>query len=308
MRTVYGRMLMAATAWILCAAPAVRADETGPKHDLKYKFTAGETIRTKIVHTSDVHTTIKNTHESASSRAESEKVWRVTGVSPTGEATFVYSVDYVVMRGKVGDYAEVIYDSRKDVVAPEVYKGVAKTIGTPISEITLDDRGRAVKRETKLHNAPANVSGGSVTLPMPSEPVAIGHSWYDDFKISVKVDGAAGQKIDREINARQRYKLESVTDGIARISVVTQVLDPALPAAVDVQLVQRILIGDVRFDIAKGRIVSQSMKVDGSVIDFHGAGSLMKCKMQIQEEFVSATLETASKTEATEKATATATK
>ncbi len=300
MQFYLGRSTIVAAALAISISSLRAEDAAGKKYDLKYKFTAGETLRTKITHTSDVHTTIKNTHESATSRAESEKVWRMINVSPQGEATFIYSVDYVVMRGKVGDYAEVVYDSRKDIVAPEVYKGVAKTIRLPIAEITLDQRGRVVKRETKLKDAPANVSGGSVTLPMPKEPVAIGHAWYDDFKISVKVDGAAGQKIDREINARQKYKLESVTDGIARISVVTQVLDPALPAAVDVQLVQRILIGDVRFDIAKGRMVSQSMKVDGSVIDFHGAGSLMKCKMQIQEEFVSATAETASKPQATE--------
>lgn len=297
MRLVYGCL---AAAMCFLFASAAGADDAA-KYDLKYKFAPGETIRSKVTHTSDVHTTIKNTHEKATSKAESEKVWRVTAVSPTGEATFEYSVDYVAMRGKVGDYAEVVYDSRKDVVPPDVYKGVAKTVKTPIAEITLDARGRVVKREVKLQNAPANVSGGSVTLPMPNEPIAVGHSWYDDFKIPVKVDGAAGAKIDRQIKARQKYKLESVTDGIARISVVTQVLDPALPAAIEVQLVQRILNGEVRFDIAKGRVVSQSMKVDGSVIDFHGAGSLMKCKMEIVEELVSAAAETAKKDEGTEK-------
>lgn len=299
MRSMHGRLPAFALVYALLTSMA-HADDAAKKYDLKYKFTAGETIRTKIVHTSEVHTTIKNTHESATSRAESEKVWQVTNVAPGGEATFVYSVDYVVMQGKVGDFAEVVYDSRKDIVAPEVYKGVAKTIRTPIAEITLDERGRVTKRETKLQNAPANVSGGSVTVPFPKEPAPVGHSWYDDFKIAVKVDGASGQKIDRDINARQRYKLESVTDGIARISVVTQVLDPALPAAVEVQLVQRILNGEVKFDIAKGRVVSQAMHVDGSVIDFHGAGSLMKCKMQIQEELVSSKVETADKPAATE--------
>jgi hypothetical protein len=295
MRRIYGCLAVILGLVLTAAASA----EDGTKYDLKYKFTAGETIRTKVTHTSDVHTTIKNTHEKASSKAESEKVWRVSSVSPTGEATFEYSVDYVMMRGKVGDYAEVVYDSRKDLVPPDVYKGVAKTVRTPIAEITLDARGRAVKREVKLQNAPANVSGGSVTVPLPNEPVAVGYEWVDDFKLPVKVDGAAGAKVDRQIKARQKYKFESVTDGIARISVVTQVLDPALPAAVEVQLVQRVLNGDIKFDIAKGRIVSQSMKVDGNVIDFHGAGSLMKCKMEILEELVSAGVATAKKAENT---------
>ena len=175
MRTLHGGML--AVVACLVFAGALRAQEAAQKYDLKYKFAAGETIRSKITHTSDVHTTIKNTHETATSRAESEKVWRVSTVSPAGEATFVYSVEYVVMRGKVGDYAEVVYDSRKDIVAPEVYKGVAKTLRTPIAEIKLDERGRVVSREVKLKDAPANVSGGSVTLPIPDEAIAIGHAW-----------------------------------------------------------------------------------------------------------------------------------
>jgi hypothetical protein len=177
MRFMPGRLLAVVAACAVLAS-SVPAQDAATKFDLKYKFAPGETIRSKVTHTSDIHTTIKNTHEKASSRAESEKVWRVSAVSPTGEATFVYSVDYVAMRGKVGDFAEVVYDSRKDVVPPEVYKGVAKTIKTPISEITLDERGRLVKREVKLQDAPANVSGGSVVLPMPTEPVAVGYSWY----------------------------------------------------------------------------------------------------------------------------------
>jgi hypothetical protein len=274
-------------------APAAAVDAATKKYDLKYHFTPGETIRTRVIHTSNVHTTIKNTHEAASSRAESEKVWRVGSVSPQGEATFVYSVGYVVMSGKVGDLAEIVYDSRKDAIPPDVYKGIAKTLHGPISEITLDARGRVTKRETKLENAPANVSGGSVTVPFPAEPIAIGHTWDEDFKIDVKVDGASGRKIDRDIKARQRFKLESVTGDIAKITVTTQVLEPALPAAIEVQLVQRLLNGEVRFDLAQGRVVSQSMTIDGSVIDFHGVGSLMKCKIQIEEAFLSAKVETA---------------
>jgi hypothetical protein len=291
-----GLLFAAVLGYVVVAA---RADEpaapAGPKYDLKYKFTAGETVRSKIVHTSTVHTTIKNTSETATSRAESEKVWRVSTVASDGTAYFDYSVEYVAMRGRVGDAAEVVYDSRKDVVAPEAYKTLAKTLRTPIAEVELDPHGRVLSRTNKLEGVPANVSGGSVTVVFPAEAIAVGHTWNEDFKIPVKLDGAGGRKVDRDIKARQKFKLEEVSGGVARISVVTQVLDPALPASIEVQLVQKIMNGEVKFDIARGRIIAQSMTVDGSVIDFHGTGSLMKCKMKIEEELLPAREETARK-------------
>lgn len=288
-------------AWFLMAMTVGAVAQEKATYDLKYRFTKGETIRTNVKHTSAVHTTIKGSHESATSSAESEKVWEVFQVTPSGEASFVYSVEYVVMRGKVGDLAEVVYDSRKDAIVPEVYRGIAKTVRTPIAEISLDARGRMSKRLARLQDEPANVSGGSVTIPFPIEPIPVGHAWHEDFTIPVQVDGAAGRKVSRDIKSRQKFKLESVTDGVARISVVTQVIELALPATIEVQLVQRLLEGEVRFDIARGRIISQKMKVDGNVIDFHGAGSLMKCKMTIEEELTSAKLETAAAKGSTKK-------
>jgi hypothetical protein len=270
-------------------AAAPTAPAAGAKYDLRYRFTIGETIRAKITHASSVSTTIKGVDEQATSHSESVKVWKVTAAEPA-KSTFLYSVEYVVMRGKIGEQAEVTYDSRKDTIVPDMYRGVAKTVGIPLAAITLDPRGAVLRREEK-YKGPGASGGGAVTIPLPAAPVPVGHVWDEKITFPVVLDGGASQIV----NARHRFTLKSVDRGIAKIGVQTQVLDPALPPKVEVQLLQRIQNGEAHLDLAKGRLVYQKMDVDGSVIDFHGAGSRMKCRISFTEELLSGPTATARK-------------
>jgi hypothetical protein len=270
-------------------AKAAASPANPAKYDLRYRFTVGETVRTKITHASAIATTIKGVDEQATSHSESVKVWKVTEALPA-KATFLYSVEYVAMRGKVGEQAEVIFDSRKDSIVPEMYRGVAKTVGIPLAAITIDARGTVLKREEK-YKGPGASGGGAVTVPLPPTPVAVGHVWDEKFTLPVVLDGGASQNV----NARHRFTLKSVENGIAKIGIATQVLDPALPPKIEVQLVQRIQNGEAHLDLAKGRLVYQKMDVDGTVIDFHGAGSRMKCRISFTEELMPPAVATARK-------------
>jgi hypothetical protein len=271
------------------AAAKPSATTSSAKYDLRYRFTVGEAIRSKITHASAVATTIKGVDEQATSHSESVKVWKVTDAQ-SAKATFHYYVEYVAMRGKVGEQAEVLYDSRKDTIVPDIYRGVAKTVGIPLATITLDSRGTVLKREEK-YKGPGASGGGAVTVPLPSTPVAVGHVWDEKFTMPVVLDGGASQIV----NARHRFTLKSVEKGIAKIGIATQVLDPALPPKIEVQLVQRIQNGEAHLDLAKGRLVYQKMEVDGTVIDFHGAGSRMKCRISFTEELLPPAVATARK-------------
>jgi hypothetical protein len=266
----------------------------GPKHGLRYKFISGEIVRTEVTHTSSIQTTIKSTQESATSSATSVKVWKVLEVDAAGRAKLEQSVEWVRMSGRIDDQAEVIYDSRKDTVVPLIYKGVAETIGVPLAVVTLDPRGKVLRREQQLARSQANVTGNEVTIPLPGQSVAVGETWDAPLVFPVILDGGESKKI----NARQRYKLDGVSGDVAKISVRTQVLDPALSSKIEVQLLQRLTNGEVHFDLARGRITYQRMVVDGTSINFHGQGSLMKCKLELVEKLLDGNPRTAAKTPA----------
>lgn len=260
---------------------------SGPKHELRYRFTLGESIRTRITHISAIQTTIKGASETATSHSTSTKLWKVSAVHATsGQATIDYSVEQVHMRRRVGDH-EQAYDSRRDTVPPDAYKKVAQTVGVPLATLTLDPRGAVVKREAKQDSAAT--SNSAVTLPLPANPVAVGESWDERLTLTAILEGGRGQ----QVAARHRYTLKSVENGIATISIQTHILDPGLSAKVEVQLIQHLIQGEAKLDVAKGRLLSQRLKVDGSVVDFHGPGSLMKCVIEVQEELLPADATTA---------------
>jgi hypothetical protein len=88
----------------------------------------------------------------------------------------------------------------------------------------------------------------------------------------------------KRIKTRQVYTLEKVLTGIATISVRTEVLTPVDDPAVQSQLVQRVKRGEIKFDIDAGRVLSQQMDIDETVIGFNGPDSLMKYLARLSEE------------------------
>ncbi len=61
---------------------------TAELYDLAYKFNVGETLRWEVIHKLTVQTTIEGTTETAKTRSESVKAWKVTDVTPEGIITF----------------------------------------------------------------------------------------------------------------------------------------------------------------------------------------------------------------------------
>src|SRR5262245_60920176 len=52
-------------------------DRLAPTHRLAYRFTAGETVRTKVVHLATVETKIKGVAQTTKSRTVSTRAWRI---------------------------------------------------------------------------------------------------------------------------------------------------------------------------------------------------------------------------------------
>jgi hypothetical protein len=88
--------------------------------------------------------------------------------------------------------------------------------------------------------------------------------------------------LSKSIKTRWHHKLLDVKDGIATIEVTYQVLSPT-DAGVELELVQRMMTGQVQFNIAKGRIQSQKMDVDKRIIGFAGPTSSMQYIMKMEE-------------------------
>lgn len=260
-------------------APPVSKDAR--TYRLRYKFEPNETIRTEVVHRATVETTIQGTNQTAETRSMSVKAWKITGVNARGDIRFVHSVENIDMWQHTTGRQEVRFNSQTDKQPPPGYEDAAKAVGVPLAVVIIDQHGRVLKREN-LHPQP-NVQQAQLVVPLPKNAARIGHKWAETMDIEVLVKGGA----TRKVQCRQQYTLAAVKNGVAVIKVETQVMTPINDPTVEAQLIQRLFAGTIRFDVDRGRLLSQQMDLDRRVIGFSGASSSMHYLTRFTEKLMS---------------------
>lgn len=271
--------------------PVKAADATGPaaaeKYLLKYKFQQGTQLRWQVEHRALVRTTVSGTSQTAETLSDSVKVWQVSKVDDEGRATFVHSVQSVDMRQKLTGRQEVRYNSQVDKTPPPGFEDVAKSVGVPLSVITLDTQGNIVSRQEKRPQS--SVNQGQITIPLPTKEVAVGEQWAFPYDVDVPLQGGGV----KQVKTRQRFTLEGVKDDVATIRVETQILTPIHDPAVESQLIQRESNGLVQFDIDAGRVIAQQTDIDKRVVGFQGEASSMHYVMRFVEKLLPEAAQTA---------------
>ena len=276
---------------ILFATFSVQAEDA-TKYDLKYKFKSGEVVRSEVVHKATVETTIKGTSQTAETRTTSVKLWKVGDVKPDGSVTFTHSVESIDMWQKMQGRQEQRYNSKSDKKPPQGYETVAKQVGVPLTVVSMDTRGKVSKRQEMLKQPNANPT--QITLPLPEEPVEIGHTWNTPSSVTLQSAGGAVKQVD----LREVYTLKGVSAGVASIEVETEILTPISDPALEAQMIQRMTSGTVKFDIDAGRVISQVTDLDRRVIGFSGPASSMHYLTRVEEKLLAATPQSASKSPA----------
>lgn len=264
---------------------AIAADESadsGETYTLAYKFELGEVLRYRVDHTADIRSTMEGTTQQAETKSESIKAWKVTDVLPNGEMEFVHLVEVVRMSNRVPNRALVEFDSERDTSPPAGFEQVARAVGVPLSVVRISPTGDIISREEK-HPQPPVTDDMPITLRLPEEPVAIGEQWDESYDVPAETKSGASI----QVRTRRVCTLESVKHGIATITVEYQILTP-VNAFVESNLIERLTKGTVRFDIEKGRIVSQEHEVDRRILGFAGDSSVMHHVSRMEERLLKA--------------------
>jgi len=245
-------------------SPAAPADSGSEKYTLRYQFHPGETVRWEVLQQARVRTTLAGTTGVAETVTKSVKAWRVKDVEPDGTTTFEHLVESVDMRHQFTDQPEVRYSSLTDEQPPPGFDDVAQSIGVPIAVVKMDCLGEILHRERKPLKAAAQNNEGLMTIPLPDEPIAIGHTWDLPCDVDLPLENGTVKKV----KILQKFKLQSVKTGVATIEVGTKILTPLHDPALEAKLIQREQSGTVRFDLDAGRVLGQQMDLDRRVVGF----------------------------------------
>ncbi len=273
-----------------CADTAIGAEETSrriaghrptaTKYELRYKLNRGDVLRYEVTHRASIRSTIDTTTQAAQTKTDSVKAWKVTDVLPEGDIEFTNVVEKVHMVNQLPDHDPTEYDSTRDKTPPPGFEDAAKAVGVPLSVMRITPRGKVVRRDVKVRNQGAE-DDAPIVLRLPEQPVAIGDTWDEPFDVQVKLD----QGGTKAIQTRRHHKLAGVEHGIATIEIAYQVLSP-IDAHIETQIVQRLMEGEVRFDIEKGQVVGQQMDIDKRIIGFAGPTSSMQYIMKMEESLL----------------------
>ena len=284
-------LLIAVTSRTTATAAEAQPSGKATRYTLRYQFQPGAILRWKVEHQANVETTISGTTQTAETDSKSIKVWKVRGAEPGGPFTIEYSVENLEMRQRLTGREEVRYNSQTDNKPPVGFEDVAKTVGIPLSVVTLNAQGSVLERQDKRPRAANQQQEGQITIPLPKHPVAIGDQWKLPYEIDVTLRDGRHKKV----RTRQVYTLKRVAHGVATLGVETQILTPIDDKAVEAQLVQRENAGEVHFDIKQGRIVGQQMDLDKHVVGFSGPASSLHYVTRFSETLMRDTPQTARK-------------
>ncbi len=275
-----------ATIGCLTVSAGLLAADPPSQISLRYKFRAGETLRSRVSHDMNVEMSVSGSSMTTDSNATSTKVWKVKETRPDGTATFEHMVEDVEMKNDASGHMPTHYSSRSDAKPPAGYETVAKSVGVPLINITMDPRGKVIKREYLTEGPHAERE--DLTLPLPEKPIVVGESWTIPNMIELPIDGGGIKRI----RTRQVFTLNELKDGIAVIHMERQILSPIDPTT-EVKLIQGESTGTIRFDIDRGRVVSQEAEVDRRVLGFRGPTSSIHLRTLFTEKLVADETKTA---------------
>jgi hypothetical protein len=245
---------------------------------LAYKFASGDEFRTKVIHLATVETKIKGVGQTTKSRTVSTRQWRIKEVAASGDIVFENIVEHVEMWNSVEGRQEMKYDSAVDKSPPPQFEQVAASIGKVLAKVTIDRHGRILARENNERQF--NPSIGELTIPFPNVAVKTGATWSIPEEVRIRLEDG----IVKMVQTRQQYRLEKVEAGVATIALETQVLTPVNDPKVQVELVQRLQRGTIKFDVDAGRLIHKQLDMDQSVFGFNGADSHMQYLARFTEE------------------------
>ncbi|QDU87348.1 hypothetical protein Pla175_07070 [Pirellulimonas nuda] len=267
------------TLLVVLACSTALADDA-KQYTLRYKLAMGDVLRWDVDHRASIRSTMEGKTQEAQTRSDSVKAWKVVDVLPGGDIEFLNLVEEIQMTNRLPERAEMAYDSTSGETPPPGFEDAAKAVGVPLSQVRMTPWGKVVNR-TEKHHQPAADNTAPITVLLPEKPVAIGDTWDEPLDIAVKT-AEGGTK---QIETRRHYQLKSVTGQIATIEAAHQVLTP-IDAHIEAQLAQRLLVGVIRLDMQKGRIVEQDFDVDKRVLGFAGPTSSMHYVMKLREKLL----------------------
>jgi hypothetical protein len=268
---------------------------------LKYKFQPGQFVNYEV--SDHVRYVMQQAGKSFETfqRNDSSKHFRVVSVDEEGSAILEPIIDRIKMSkgrreadendgSKLHDQTLVEFDSAKDKVAPSEFQRHKETIGKPMARFQFASHGKLLSVRLIDNNVPKAMTAAAdkadpklnFLVPLPTEPISIGHRWKQKYDEPISV----GQGLTQQIPMLRQYELLSISDGIATIKFKTSILALLNEPKIQGQLAQQTPSGTIEFDIERGLIRSKKSITNETVVNALGQQTVLQVIGESTEKLV----------------------
>jgi hypothetical protein len=255
---------------------SIFAEDQVAKQLLRYRYNKGEELRWNVQQSLKLRSSIRGNEETVETTSRSVKIWKVLSVTDDGTATFEYRVEDIDMRQVQTGRDPATYNSRKDKTIPSAFINLEGKVGIPLAQIKIDPLGKSTKKP--LREYAGSFSENRIVIPLPVAPIAAGGSWTVPLPIEIPQQNGTVKKV----NAQQKFTLDSLRSGIAKIKFITQIFTPLTPKE-ESKILENYSVGKMELDFDAGHFIRQEITIDKTAVGIQGNSDSITYQSRLTE-------------------------
>ncbi len=293
----------------------------------RYKFNEGQKLRYQTTQDMTLKATRGEARRIDLSELKQRRLFTVLSIEENGTARIAMQFESVWMRSKIDDNEAVEFNSSmKPAAVPAAFRQVAHELKGSAPRYWLSTTGISmypVAKNSQDSNPPTKVDQasetvinlvegetpdnkiqlvaksdhaqtqqeqknladpGSFLMTLPDGEIKVGDTWKETINIPVRLQ----TEVNIQVPILRTFRLESVENGIAKITFRCSAQSQVRNATVASQLIQATPRGTITFDIDRGLMLRREMRYDESVFGALGAESLLTSVGKNIEEYIEA--------------------
>lgn len=264
-----GRLLASLVAVVLAGSWAVAQTPTEAKH----RWQTGQVLTYRVEHVTDAVDAVADSKSETKSVLKVTKRWQVTAVDAAGVATLQLTLT-AMQQERTTPSGEVIrFDSADpDKSTPQLREVLGRYLNTPLATIRVDAAGRVVEVKESKSDACSYENELPFLVVLPATAIKEGVRWERAYKITLAPPLGTGEKYD----AVQKVGCKSVVEGLATLTLSTELTAAPKAPADMIPLWQMMPQGEVVFDLKNGRLHAARLTIARELANHQGENSHCK--------------------------------
>jgi hypothetical protein len=252
----------------------------------RLRWQAGQVLVYRAEHNTYASETVADGKSETKSRLVVTKRWQVLAVDPAGVATLQFSLASLLSEITRPDGEVLVIDSADPAKStPALREQCKQYVGVPLVVIRVDGQGKVLEvkegrpgfgSQAKYENDPP------FKVWLPAAALAPGVTWERPYPLTLEPPMGTGEKYD----AVQRFTCKAVQNGLATLTMTTEVKAPPAAVADQVPVWQNQPDGEIVFDVNNGRLHSAVLQINKEAKGQQGENSSALFRSTYKEEYV----------------------